>query len=104
MMYFAAENSYGSPSSTGFSNTWEVLAFDSKLNRDNWVDSRKTLSARAIARKDIHKYVDAPRPFSGEFRGILDEFPYNFDPPEGFIGTVDVLDNNYFTAKRLNRR
>ena len=48
--FYAAENRYGSETSYGFSNTWDVYVFKSKKGRDNWVDSRPTLTAKKIKR------------------------------------------------------
>lgn len=96
--YYAAENYYGSPSSDGFSNTWYVMAFGSKVARDEWVYGRDTLSARVIKRAEVMKYAPGwdqqkneyvrPRPFTEECWAIVTE-PLE-DYPDGCLGVVDV--------------
>ena len=59
-MYYAAINYKADQSSMGFSNTWNVHAFDSKRERDNFVSEKSVMnkSAKAIARKDISTYIE----------------------------------------------
>jgi hypothetical protein len=94
--YYAAVNSYGSETNIGFCNTWNVLAFDSRKSRDEYVDkfSQRNRSVRAILRKEVKIYVESPKPFSGEASAMLPADVY--DPDEsipGLIGTV-VLDKH----------
>lgn len=94
-MKYAANNSYGNETSTGFANTWYVLAFDSAAHRDAYIDASKSLAARPISRSQIRQYVEAPKPFSGARRAIgiaaRDDIP-------GLVGEVCVCypgDANY---------
>jgi hypothetical protein len=54
MTYYAETNHYGNETSVGFANTWLVLAFESKAERDAFVESHenKNLSTAAITRKE----------------------------------------------------
>ena len=68
--YYAATNDYADESSVGFANTWTVLAFANKRDRDRWVAAQTDLASRAIRKNDVKKYLDAPPPFSGLARVI----------------------------------
>lgn len=65
MKYYAANNSYGSETSVGFANTWGVKVFASKKDRDEFVRNGD-LSARAIKKTEIGRYLGAVKPFSGK--------------------------------------
>jgi len=99
--YYAAENHYGSSTSHGFANTWYVLVFRSKSERDTWVYNQPTLTAKAIKRTEVIGYAtnynlsqnctNAPRPFTPEYWGIIPAFEENqpdhiekVDPEEYF--------------------
>ena len=55
-MFYALSDSFtgDNPSdyTSGFANSTEVICFQSKADRDEWVRSTKLLPARAIARKE----------------------------------------------------
>lgn len=93
-MNFAANNRYATDTSTGFANTWYVLAFEDQLSRDEYVRRAQGLAVKAIAKAEISRYVPAPKPFSGAKRAIglaAVELP-------GLIGEVCVCypnDANY---------
>lgn len=101
-MYYAAINSYGSTTSRGFANTWNVLVFNTKRNRDNYValKSETNITARAIKKSEITSLLNhwldkynrmaAPKPFSGEYWGILPDWEPNIP---GFVGYVEVCLN-----------
>jgi hypothetical protein len=74
--FFAAYNQYGSETSIGFANTWEVIAFTSKKARDEFVENSNDISFRKIKKKEIGYYVGGIKPYSGEgYRyGIRDGF------------------------------
>jgi len=96
MKYYAATNRYGSETDIGFCNTWNVLAFDSRKSRDEYVDkfSQRNRSVRPITRKEIKIYIEQPKPFSGQARRLIPADWY--DPDEsipGLVGSV-VLDNS----------
>lgn len=91
-MFYAATNSYASETSTGFANTWGVLAFSTRAARDAYVASATDLATRAITRREITQYVSRkPRPFTGE-RYIIERTPRTLDgcAPDGMIGAVAV--------------
>lgn len=72
--FYAAENEYGTKASAGFGDQWYVLAFNNKVDRDNWVISRNTITARNIKRKHVLNYCNGnidglKRP--DDFWGIL---------------------------------
>lgn len=88
-MFYAAHNHYSTPTSIGFSNTWLVLAFDTKANRNAWVDGNDGKAARAITRKDIPKFVSRePKLFTSE-RYALWSLGY-YDNIPGCLGSIDV--------------
>ena len=72
MKYFAAINK------RGFANTWEVAAFDSRANRDAFVEkhdgetnrNNNRTDCRAIKKSEIKDFVDRPKPFTGRYRAI----------------------------------
>ena len=51
--YYAASNAYGSESSVGFSNTWQVHVFSNRQARDAWVEGRNDMATRSIKRSEI---------------------------------------------------
>lgn len=94
MNYYAAFNQYGTESSVGFANTWRVVAFDSKNARDSWVEQRgrKDISARAIKRAEIGRYLDGPpKPFSGDAYcwEMSHKQPLDDDVP-GYAGSIVI--------------
>jgi hypothetical protein len=111
-MYYAAENTYGSLSDIGFANTWYVVAFDSARNRNAWIESRDTLSAKAITRKEVTRYASAggqkePRPFYPEHWGIVEPWQESLEGVDGLVGLVEVV-NDYDSCgstevQRLNK-
>ncbi len=40
-MYYAKYNLYGSDTSVGFADTWQVVSFDARAARDAWVAQRR---------------------------------------------------------------
>ncbi len=91
-MFYAADNQYSTPTSVGFSNTWSVLAFESKTARDAWVKMDDGLAARAIKRTEIAKYLDRePKPFTGECYALTRPYWTEDDcTPSGLIGYISV--------------
>jgi hypothetical protein len=66
-MFYAAINTYATETSSGFANTWGVLAFETRAARDSYVRSRADLATRAVTRKEIPQYVNGEiKPFTGE--------------------------------------
>lgn len=112
--FYAATNSYASATDVGFSNTWNVLAFDSKTARDAFVESSNDLATRAITKREVTKYasnynanrneMNAPAPFSREYWGIVDDSP-EFTAagrPGGYIGIVEVCNpDEYNNGQRV---
>jgi hypothetical protein len=58
--FYAAINVRGNETSIGFSNTWGVLEFTSKAERDEFVEITKerNISVRAIKATEVKKYSD----------------------------------------------
>ena len=54
--YYAADNYYGSENAIGFANTWYVVEFATKQERNKYVATSHKLSTRAIRAKDVRKY------------------------------------------------
>lgn len=108
-MFYAAINSYSSETSIGFTNTWEVLAFESKVDRDNYVANSNDLATRSIYRHEIGRYIDRPKPFTGEFWGVdtfnVECHPDYEEPPKGLIGEVGIQDkwDTDHNSIRLNK-
>jgi len=81
-MYYAVGNYYGTIDSRGFGNTNYVLAFSTRADRQEWLDSTADMSARAILRRDVINLAtnanlstngtNAPRPFSGEYWALVE--------------------------------
>lgn len=75
-----------------FHNTYQVLAFNSKKARDEFVE--KTNYTKAIRRKELRQYLDDPKPFSGERflidTSIKDWFKIEGKQIPGLIGQVVV--------------
>jgi len=95
--YYAADNYYGNETSTGFYNTWRVIAFSSKAARDAWVeDHYSDMSVRAIKRDEALHYVKRggdrqPMPFTTEFWGIVKPiYCTDLDGVEGCLGHLAV--------------
>ena len=96
MRFFAARNQYGSDTSVGFNNTWDVLCFPSRAARDRFVDDNSSdMSVRAITKKEVTLYLtmggqDGVKPFSGDFWAIWD-------------GSVSFEINEKYGAKAVER-
>ena len=100
--YFSAESAHGSDSSYGFSNDTIVLAFDNKRARDRYVAESRNLSCEAIRFDQVTTYAAnydtssnrtvKPRPFSGDFWGIVEsrDCVPGERQPDGLIGEVQV--------------
>lgn len=85
-MFYAVNNRYSTETDLGFYNTWFVLAFDTKKNRDAYVENSKCLAVRAIKKSEIKDYVPAPKPFTCSRRAIVlssSEWP-------GVVGVVEL--------------
>jgi hypothetical protein len=70
--FYAADNSYGSETDLGFSNTWHVIEFASKAARDEFVSASTKRSTRAIKAAEIKEYgaVSFRQSASGELEQI----------------------------------
>jgi hypothetical protein len=97
MNCYAATNLYASETSIGFANTWIVRVFDSRSSRDAYVDAARDMATRAITKKEIGRYYDAPAPFTRQAYCIRPAWMDSLDDVPGLIGTVDV------TAEPLDR-
>jgi SRSO17 transposase len=102
MKYYAADNSYSDSTSIGFSNTWSVLVFNSRKARDAYVSDSPRLATRSIRKNEVTNYaanwlpndnrLNEPKPFTGEFWGIVDNGYLYDDEPDGYLGHVAVCD------------
>lgn len=70
--FYAADNSYGSETDIGFSNTWYVIRFASKAARDELVSASTKRSTRVIKAAEINAYggVSFRQSASGELEQI----------------------------------
>ena len=93
-MYYAVDNTYGNESSFGFSNTWNVYAFETKKQRDKYVQlfSPNNISVQAIKRIEIKDYLKTPKPFSGEAYRL----DYSFT-------SCNIIVSNDATFPKLNK-
>lgn len=113
--YFAAGNSFASETDVGFDNTWYVLAFDSRKARDDYVSIARDLATRAIRRDQVTAYAEnlclntnktnSPKPFSGEYWGIVECYDWKLSEIDGIIGQVEKCDgSSYCVVRRLNKK
>ena len=92
MRYYAVSNQYGSSTSHGFCNTWNILVFSSKKARDNYVDQSPNITTQSIKRSELSLYTRPVTPFKGECL-VIDEYQDNRF--EGLLGTVIVAYPEY---------
>ena len=107
-MWFAVVNWYANKNSVGFYNTWDVRAFTTKKERDEFVENATDLATRVILRREIGRYLDRPKPFSGEaycLEPIWDDGK-NAYSETAFAVIVDTPEDGPFQGyyKRLNKR
>ena len=96
MKFYLSKNKFGSESCFGFSNTWVVLCFDSKLNRRNYLNKygEDDISVREINRNEVTSYIDGtPRKNFGEAYVI-----YYDKSHTGLIGFVDIGYANHISS------
>jgi len=89
MKYYAIENLYGSETSHGFANTWQVLVFASKKGRDEYVTNSTNLTTEKIKKSELSLYTPYVKPWSGDYLGI----EYRCNPEKHYnnlIGFVTV--------------
>ena len=86
--FYAATNSYGTESSIGFTNTWNVYAFNSKELRNEYVEQSTDISTRAIPKREIGEYIEAAKPFSGLRRAIDNSEGMS---PDSAFGSVELM-------------
>ena len=60
-MFYIVKNSYSTPTSIGFSNTWYVVGFPSRAARDAHVFECPNLATKAIRASEIRKYGGSPK-------------------------------------------
>jgi hypothetical protein len=98
--YFACQSAHGGLTSYGFSNDIDVFVFESKSDRDKFVQESKNLSCKAIRKSQVTSKASnynlrthqryKPKPFSGEFWGIDNSWLPEFAEKYNVIGTVIV--------------
>lgn len=55
-MFYAAINSYATETSVGFANTWGVIGFATKAQRDEYVAEAEDLATKGIKAGEIRNY------------------------------------------------
>ena len=60
-MFYIVKNSYSTPTSIGFSNTWYVVGFPSRAARHAHVFECPNLATKAIRASEIRKYGGSPK-------------------------------------------
>lgn len=66
-MHYAKRNRFGSDTSTGFADTWEILSFRTRAERESWVrDQSHRIDVSAVTRKDAEKMARFPIPLHFE--------------------------------------
>ena len=60
-MYYAIHNTHADLANgyTGFSNTWEISRFETKVDRDAFVEKMENKNAKAVTRKQAIEYFNA---------------------------------------------
>ena len=61
---YALWNHYGTPTGTGFDNTWSAFSFDDRAQRDAWLVGRVDMASRACTRKEASKHLFHPEGLS----------------------------------------
>ena len=92
MRYYAVENQYGSSTSHGFCNTWDILVFNSKKARDSYVNESTNITTKSIKKAELSLYTRSVKPFSGEALIIIKD-PNNETP--GLLGCAEVAYPEY---------
>ena len=54
--YYAADNTHGSETDMGLADTWFVIRFSTREQRDKWVQDNKKISAVSIKKRQIEDY------------------------------------------------
>ncbi len=93
-MYYAEDDTYGSPTSWGFVNSKYVLAFGNKAERDAYVEDSLNLTCRVIDSKRAYELMPV---FSGLRQFILIMDGVRYDVVEEYLAT-SVLYSRYVTA------
>jgi len=109
--FYAADNSYGSETDIGFSNTWYVVSFDTKELRDAFVNKSNRCSTRSIKSVDVKRFggVQLHLTSTGDFE--VPEDPNSLMSPEqspeeivqGFLSRNDALKHPMNVALRAKR-
>ncbi len=101
----------------GFSNTGEVLVFDSASARDDWVDLHQSSLPRrratAIKRHEVtamatnyslsQNCTNAPRPFTCEAWVICDDHDADWLDIPGFVGVIGVKPTDHWMPDYITR-
>ena len=99
-MYYMKESAHGSSTSCGFGNDIDVLVFDSKKTRDEYVENSENLSCEAIKRNMATDHAanwsmtdnryNKPNTFSGQYWGIVDRDM----KIAGCVGNIEICDQD----------
>lgn len=106
-LYYAADNTYSTSVSSGFANTWYVLAFSSRAFRDEYVASSPRLATRDVTKREALRYLptdSAPVPFSGQFRAIVESWEWENEAIPGCVGSVETVGCYCVNHGRIVRR
>lgn len=68
-MFYAANNSYASATDIGFANTWFVVGFETRRERDDYVAAATDMAARAITRAEVRQYAQQDTIPTGFYSG-----------------------------------
>jgi hypothetical protein len=101
-MYYAAYNHYGSPTSNGFANTEIVRAFDTKEERDAFVEEKSinNKTARAIRRDEVTSTLwDYPKPFSGRCYAVIRDWSDESDESPSMRVEVVFVDDPFIIRR-----
>ena len=100
-MYYLATNRYSWDNQVGFSNTWNVLAFETKALRQQWLTRYEDrhgeqIGVCPIKKREIGKYIRRPKPFSGECWAVDTDCSTPFLEDEelvlGYVNRIHSLD------------
>ena len=105
--FYVAENSYGSQTSRGFANTWDVLVFDCKKNAKKYVNESKNITVKIIKKTEVIKYAKnwnltkncytEPKKFSSEYWGITNgNYDINMTDVTGYVGQIAVCNDDSY--------
>lgn len=87
MTYYAKFNLYGSDTSAGFANAWQVAGFATKAARDAWAYqvNAERVDIEAVSRAEAEKLVDPANRARAKRGGELADVIYLTDDNKSFV-------------------